>query len=173
MLPWKFEYNYLNQYIWQHKYNPLMLELIRTNSDNSDFQLLVRDLDLELKIRDGEDHAFYAQYNKTDSIKYVVLAYENSEAVGCGAIKEWNSETMEVKRMFVPLKNRGKGIASFVLKELEHWAKELGYKKCILETGEKQPEAIQLYTKNNYNLIPNYGQYAGVEASKCFEKYLS
>ena len=113
------------------------------------------------------------QHNKTDSIKYVVLAYENSEAVGCGAIKEWNSETMEVKRMFVPLKNRGKGIASFVLKELEHWAKELGYKKCILETGEKQPEAIQLYTKNNYNLIPNYGQYAGVEASKCFEKYLS
>lgn len=149
-----------------------MLILKRTDSNNPHFQILVRDLDLELKIRDGEDHAFYAQYNKTDSIKYVVLAYENSEAVGCGAIKEWDSETMEVKRMFVPLKNRGKGIASLVLTELEKWAFELGYKKCILETGEKQPEAIRLYTKNNYNLIPNYGQYAGVETSKCFEKYL-
>ncbi|MBK9639602.1 MAG: GNAT family N-acetyltransferase [Bacteroidetes bacterium] len=149
-----------------------MITLKRTNSNHPDFQLLVRDLDLELKVRDGEDHAFYAQYNKSDSIKYVVVAYENSEAVGCGAIKEWDSQTMEVKRMFVPLKNRGEGIASLVLNELEKWAKELGYKKCILETGEKQPEAIQLYTKNNYKLIPNYGQYAGVEASKCFEKLL-
>jgi putative acetyltransferase len=85
-----------------------MFKLYRTDSSDTNFQLLVRDLDLELKIRDGEDQAFYAQYNKSDSIKYAVLAYENSEAVGCGAIKEWNSETMEVKRMFVPLKNRVK-----------------------------------------------------------------
>ncbi len=150
-----------------------MIQIKRTNSNHPHFQSLVLDLDHELKIRDGEDHAFYAQYNKSDNIKYVVVAYENSEAVGCGAIKEWNEETMEVKRMFVPLVYRGKGIASFVLKDLEKWAAELGYKKCILETGENQPEAIRLYTKNNYNLIPNYGQYAGVEASKCFEKYLS
>lgn len=149
-----------------------MIQIKRTDSNNLHFQFLVQDLDLELKVRDGADHAFYAQYNKSDSIKFVVVAFENEEAIGCGAIKEWDSETMEVKRMYVPLKNRGKGIASFVLTELEQWAKELGYKKCILETGEKQPEAIQLYTKNNYILIPNYGQYAGVEASKCFEKYL-
>lgn len=149
-----------------------MIQLIRTDSNNPHFQLLVRDLDLELKIRDGDDHAFYAQYNKTDSIKFVVVAYENSVPVGCGALKEYDSDTMEVKRMYVQLEYRGKGIASFVLKELEKWAKELGYKKCILETGENQPEAIKLYTKNNYIRISNYGQYAGVEASKCFEKYL-
>ena len=149
-----------------------MFKLYRTDSSDTNFQLLVRDLDLELKIRDGDDHAFYAQFNKSDNIKYAVLAYENSEAVGCGAIKEWDEETMGAKRMFVPLKNRGKGIASFVLRELEQWATELGYKKCVLETVEKQPEAIRLYTKNNYIRIPNYGQYAGVDASKCFEKYL-
>ena len=150
-----------------------MIQLIRTDSNNPHFQLLVLDLDLELKVRDGEDHAFYAQYNKTDSIKFVVVAYENSVPVGCGALKEYDSDTMEVKRMYVQLEYRGKGIASFVLKDLEKWATKLGYKKCILETGENQPEAIRLYTKNNYNLIPNYGQYAGVDASKCFEKYLS
>lgn len=149
-----------------------MIQIKRTNSNHPHFQSLVLDLDLELKVRDGEDHAFYAQYNKSDSIKFVVVAYENSEAVGCGAIKEWDSQTVEVKRMFVPLKFRGKGIASYVLTELEKWATEMGYKKCILETGENQPEAIQLYTKNNYIRIPNYGQYAGVEASKCFEKNL-
>lgn len=149
-----------------------MIQLIRTDSNNPHFQLLVRELDLELKIRDGDDHAFYAQYNKTDSIKFVVVAYENSVPVGCGALKEYDSDTMEVKRMYVQLEYRGKGIASFVLKDLEKWATKLGYKKCILETGENQPEAIRLYTKNNYTRISNYGQYTGVEASKCFEKIL-
>ena len=80
---------------------------------------------------------------------------------------------MEVKRMFVPQEQRGKGIASRILKELESWAAELGYKKCILETGEKQPEAIALYKKNNYVVIKNYGQYVDVESSVCFEKMIS
>lgn len=149
-----------------------MYYLQRTDSNNPDFQALVRELDKDLAIRDGEDHAFFAQFNKIDTIKHVVLAYENEEAVGCGAIKEYDANTMEVKRMFVPLEKRGKGIASGILKELERWAKELGYKTCILETGQKQPEAIALYQKNNYGIIKNYGQYADVESSVCFEKQL-
>lgn len=146
--------------------------LIRTNSDNNEFKALVNELDKDLAVRDGEDHAFYSQFNKIAAIKYVVLAYNNKEVVGCGAIKEYEADTMEVKRMFVPIEYRGKGIASLVLKELETWAKELGYKKCILETGIKQPEAIKLYNKNNYKLIKNYGQYAGVADSVCFDKDL-
>lgn len=149
-----------------------MITLKRTNSDNPDFQNLVIDLDKDLAIRDGDDHAFYAQYNKITMIKHVVMAYENEEAIGCGAIKEYEAGTMEVKRMYVPPAKRGHGIASVVLKELEQWARELGYDKCILETGEKQPEAIRLYHKNNYTVIKNYGQYEGVSASICFEKHL-
>lgn len=105
-------------------------------------------------------------------IKHVVVAYQNNEAVGCGAIKHYDESTMEVKRMFVPTEMREHGIASKVLHELELWAAELGYSRCILETGIKQPEAIKLYQKNNYNRIANYGQYAGVAASVCFEKVL-
>jgi putative acetyltransferase len=150
-----------------------MITLTRTNSDNTDFQALVRELDIDLKIRDGEDHAFFAQYNKIDMIKYVVVAYDGNEPVGCGAVKQYDEDTMEVKRMFVPLHRRGQGIASLVLQELEKWTKELNFKKCILETGEKQPEAIQLYKKNQYAIIPNFGQYAGVESSVCFEKELA
>ena len=56
---------------------------------------------------------------------------------------------------------------------LKHWAVELRCKKLILETGKKQPEAIQLYKKNHYQLMPNFGQYAGVESSLCFEKLLN
>lgn len=150
-----------------------MYKIKRTDSDDSDFQKLVVELDKDLAIRDGEDHAFFAQFNKITAIKHVVVAYEAGDAVGCGAIKEYEENIMEVKRMFVPLEKRGKGIASIVLGELENWAKELGYKKCILETGKKQPEAIRLYKKNNYTTIKNYGQYADVESSVCFEKQLT
>lgn len=148
------------------------INLIRTNSDDADFQNLVRELDKDLSIRDGDEHSFYAQFNKIDSIKNVLVAYQNDQAVGCGAIKKWDDETMEIKRMYVPPQLRGKGIASQILKELETWSKESGYKKCILETGIKQPEAIALYQKNNYKIIPNYAQYEGVENSVCFEKEL-
>lgn len=149
-----------------------MITIERTNSDNTDFQSLVRELDKELAIRDGEEHGFYAQFNKIDAIKYVVVVYENKVAVGCGAIKSFDENSMEVKRMFVPLENRGKGVASIVLKELETWANELGFPKCVLETGLKQPEAIRLYEKNGYAKIPNYGQYIGMDNSICFEKVL-
>ena len=79
---------------------------------------------------------------------------------------------MEIKRMYVPENKRGNGIASAILKELEQWALALSYKKCLLETGKKQPEAIELYKKNGYKIIPNFGQYANIENSVCFEKIL-
>ena len=149
-----------------------MIRTIRTNSDNLDFIQLVKQLDADLAERDGKDHSFYAQFNKIDKIKYVIVAYENDKPVGCGAIKEYAPDTMEIKRMYTSPESRGKGIASSVLSELEGWASELSYEKCILETGKKQPEAIGLYEKNGYKTIPNYGQYAGIENSLCFEKHL-
>jgi GNAT superfamily N-acetyltransferase len=130
----------------------------------------VKFLDAELAVADGEEHLFYSQFNKLDKIRYVVLAFEDEKAVGCGALKEYDSNTMEIKRMFVSTSGRGRGIATGILTELEKWAHELSFGKCILETGKKQPEAIGLYKKNGYTLIPNYGQYEGIENSLCFEK---
>jgi GNAT superfamily N-acetyltransferase len=147
-----------------------MIKITRTDSTHRDFIELVKHLDTDLAQRDGTDHSFYAQYNKIDKIKYVVVVYKDSQPVGCGAIKEYAPDTMEIKRMYTSPKSRGKGIASKVLTELEAWAAELSYEKCILETGKKQPEAIGLYKKNGYKIIPNYGQYVDVENSLCFEK---
>lgn len=149
-----------------------MTKLIRTNSDHADFVALVKLLDADLAQRDGKEHFFYAQYNKIDMIKHAVVAYENDNLVGCGAIKEFASDTMEVKRMYTVPEYRGKGTAKGILAELEKWAGEMSYTKCILETGKRQPEAIALYTKSGYTPIPNYGQYVGVENSVCFEKRL-
>jgi GNAT superfamily N-acetyltransferase len=149
-----------------------MFQLHKTNSANKHFQSLVKELDKDLAIRDGDEHAFYAQFNKIDAIKYVIIAYENDEPVGCGSIKKYESNVIEVKRMFVLPHYRSKGIASTILASLENWAKELGYQKCILETGNKQNEALIFYPKNGYTKIPNYGQYQNIANSVCFEKIL-
>ena len=149
-----------------------MISIIRTDSDNPDFIALVKHLDAELAVIDGDDHSFYDQFNKIDKIRYALVAFEDGRPVGCGAIKMYDHDTVEVKRMYTLPEGRGKGIATQILAELEAWAAELGYQKCILETGIRQPDAISLYKKNGYRLIPNFGQYAEVENSVCFEKEL-
>lgn len=147
-----------------------MIKLIRTNSENIDFINLVQKLDDYLTIVDGEDHDFYNQYNNIDVLKHVVIAYLNKVPVGCGAFKAFDKSSVEIKRMFVNPENRSKGIASKILKELELWGNELGFKSCILETGKRQIEAVKFYKKNSYNLIPNFGQYKDVANSLCFKK---
>jgi putative acetyltransferase len=150
-----------------------MRELLkRTDSNDSDFLQLVALLDAHLKFRDGDDHAFYAQYNKMINIPNVIVFYADDIAAGCGAFKKFDNSTVEIKRMFVLPHFRGKGIAGKILKELEVWAAAEGNKTAVLETGIKQPEAIRLYEKSGYNRIHNYGQYANVATSVCMSKNL-
>ena len=150
----------------------MKLEIERTNSENTDFINLVKELDAYLKITDGDEHEYYNQFNNIDVLKHVVVAYLDHIPVGCGAIKKFNDEAVEVKRMFVSLDKRGSGIAQKIVSELEIWAKEFGYQKCVLETGKRQIEAVKFYQKCSYKKIPNYGQYAKMENSICFEKLL-
>ncbi|MBC7885481.1 MAG: GNAT family N-acetyltransferase [Saprospiraceae bacterium] len=147
-----------------------MTKILRTSADHPDFKFLVKMLDVDLAIKDGDEHSFYAQFNKINAIKYVILLYENEVVLGCGAIKEFDTHTMEIKRMYVIPPYRNMGYATEILCSLEKWASEMTFSKCILETGKRQQEAIELYLKNGYTIIPNYGQYAGVENSICFEK---
>jgi putative acetyltransferase len=147
-----------------------VITTIRTDSTHPDFIALVKLLDADLAIRDGADHAFYSQFNKINAIKHVIVAFADNRAVACGAIKEFDASTAEVKRMYTQPAMRGRGVAAVVLSTLEDWAKKLGYSRCILETGYKQPEALALYKKSGYSIIPNYGQYVGVANSVCFEK---
>lgn len=147
-----------------------MLTIIRTDSSHQDFRDLVVLLDAELHVRDGSDHAFYAQFNKIDKLQHVLVAYLDDQPVGCGAFKPFNETTVEIKRMFVRPELRGQRIAEQVLSALEAWAGEIGMTSCVLETGFKQPEAIRLYERSGYERISNYGQYIGVENSVCMQK---
>jgi putative acetyltransferase len=149
-----------------------MISIQRTDTDNPEFQRLVSELDQYLSGVNGSSDSYYAQFNKIEFLKHVVIALNDGKTVGCGAIKEFDAECMEVKRMYVSPEMRRLGIAGSVLKELESWTKELGYRKCILETSVKMPDAVGFYQKSSYRIIPNYGQYKEMESSICFEKIL-
>ena len=165
--------NRYNQKIIPHSasFNALIMFIFKkTDSSDPEFVALVTLLDADLAIRDGADHSFYSQFNKIDMIKNAIVCYENDVAIGCGAFKPFDKSSVEIKRMFVTPVNRGKGVGHLILEELEQWAAASGYQSCVLETGKKQPEAIRLYQKAGYDVIENYGQYAGVENSVCMKK---
>lgn len=148
----------------------MSIKIKRTNSENTDFQKLVNELEIYLTGLDEEAHNECKEYNKLETINHVIIAYEKVDIVGCGAIREYDKETIEIKRMFVSDKFRNNGIATRILFELENWAKEQGYIKAILETGTMMLNAITFYQKNNYIQIPNYGQYSSKPKSICFSK---
>lgn len=154
--------------------NPPSLKLRRTNSDDKDFHSLVERLNKDLLDRYGELQVFYNQFNKIDNIPNVVIAYADAAPAGCGCFKKFDAGSVEVKRMFVAEEHRGKGIGAAILNELEKWAKELGNDSVVLEMGNRQPEAAILYKKQGFAIIPNYGQYIGMEeTSICMKKELS
>jgi len=150
-----------------------MLALRRTDPGDTQFLGLVALLDRELRDRDGPDHPFYARFNTLDPIRHAVIATDGDTAVACGAIKAFGDDAFEIKRMYSLPAWRSRGVATRVLRELEAWAAELGARRCVLETGQRQHEAVALYTGRGYVRIPNFGPYAGIANSLCFEKRLS
>ncbi|WP_029298640.1 GNAT family N-acetyltransferase [Chryseobacterium hispalense] len=148
------------------------MKIQRTDSSSNDFRDLVKLLDADLAIRNGEDQAFYSQFNTIDMIKNCIVVYVNETPVACGAFKKFENDTVEIKRMYTHPDFRKKGLATAIVKELEKWAKELNYKKAVLETSLEQNEALSVYEKSGYVRISNYGQYVGIEKSVCYEKIL-
>ena len=151
----------------------MRLRIVRTDSKNPDFIALVKSLDAYLKTTDGDEHAFYNQFNNIDVLKHTVVAYKDNEAIACGAFKPFDDASVEIKRMYTKLEFRGQGVAGQLLKALENWALELEFRNLVLETGKRQIEAVAFYKKCDYEIIPNYGQYKDMENSLCFRKELN
>ena len=146
--------------------------MIRTNSKHPHFITLVKQLDDLLSVVDGDKHEYYHQFNSIEGIPYVLVSYHNNEPIACGAIKPYNDTTVEIKRMYTHPDARGKGFGKTILQELEQWAKELGYKKLMLETGISFEAANNLYKKYGFTQIPNYDQYEDIKDSICFQKLI-
>ncbi|WP_202929036.1 GNAT family N-acetyltransferase [Chitinophaga agri] len=144
----------------------------RTASTVPDFQLLITELDADLRRRNGDIMDIYDGHNKLQPLDTAVVIYMNDVPVCCGCFKSYSDDAVEVKRVYVRDEARGKGFSKLLMKELETWATEIGFRKTVLETGSQQQEALGLYTSLGYKRIPNYEPYIGLPDSVCFEKDL-
>jgi len=111
-----------------------------------------------------------AMFVEPDGVFLVVR--EEGRAVACGGVCRFDGTRGELKRMYVVPEARGRGLGRLLLVELEAEAQRLGYAGIVLETGDRQPEAIGLYASAGYERIPCYGIYATRALSMCFEKTL-
>ena len=143
-----------------------------TNGSNQDFVSLCHELDAYLNhiVGGEENRTQYIPYNSLDDIHDAVVAYDGDKAVGCAAFKRYDDKTAEVKRVFIREEYRGQGISKSLMKLLEQTAKEQGYSGLILESEEILTEAMALYRKIGYRVIPNYGQYKDMPESVCMRK---
>ena len=146
--------------------------IARTSTENPDFIQLVAKLDHEFWVELNEDQSTYEQYNKVPDIKTAIIIYDNKKPVAIGCYKEYNADTVEIKRMYVDKTYRGKGVSKLVLNELEKWAVENGFQYSVLETSIRFDVAKSLYQKCGYEMIPNYDQYEGLGESVCMKKKL-
>jgi putative acetyltransferase len=102
-----------------------------------------------------------------------LLAWRDGQAVGCGALRQHDSFTGEVRRMFVTRSARRDGVARALLERLEQAAQALGYRHLVLETGVRQAPAIALYSGCGWRRIAPFGPYVGDPMSLCFGKTLA
>jgi GNAT superfamily N-acetyltransferase len=151
---------------------PQLLQIKKTTTADKDFQLLVTMLDHELWYELKEDQATYDPHNKVPDIKTAVVVYNSEEPVAIGCFKEFDKDTVEIKRMFVKKEFRGTGISKTVLQTLEEWARDNGYGHAVLETSIRFKTACNLYKSCGYNEMPKYGPYVDLPESICMRKSL-
>jgi putative acetyltransferase len=136
--------------------------------------ILIAELIAELNRRyadrsDDEASSFHPD-DVTVPRSVFVVATLAGELMGCGALRPYSAEVVEIKRMYVRQSARGRGVGHGILAELERFAAQFGYRSMILETGVRQPEAIALYTGHGFAPIANFSEYADNPLSVCYGK---
>lgn len=151
------------------------MDFKRTDGKSKDFIENCRLLDMDLDRRVGKkiQRDKYTEYNQLDKIQEAIVIYENNKLIGGGAIRRYNEEDVELKRIFVHAEYQGRGIGTRLVSLLIEWAYELGYKRIILETGELLAESCAVYKKLGFTVIPNYGPYVNMPESLCMAKDLT
>lgn len=103
----------------------------------------------------------------------VILVHDAAgDPVGHAALRALGDE-LEVKRVFVERRARGQGASRALMAELERVGADRGATRLILQTGDRQPEAIALYERIGYHPIDTFAPYVRFPASRCFAKPLA
>lgn len=119
-----------------------------------------------------ENRADFIPFNASAEIPYVLLAYADGQPVGCAGLKRYSETDAEVKRLWVEPAYRGKRIASALMDQIEEKARDLCFRRVVLQTRPIMPDAVALYTKRGYALIPNYPPYDKLAGAVCYGKDL-
>ncbi|GAA4723899.1 hypothetical protein GCM10023216_12050 [Isoptericola chiayiensis] len=119
------------------------------------------------------------------SIVVTLLARVDGVTAGCGSVRDVSgtddgrghgtahpAATGEVKRVYVLPEHRGHGVARRLMGELERAARQVGFRRFVLETGTAQPEAMAMYVALDYAPIESYGRYAAEDDQRCYGKDL-
>jgi GNAT superfamily N-acetyltransferase len=131
---------------------------------------LIAALNAELSSRYPEDGACHFRLDANEVAEgngAFLVGYVNDEAVACGAVRRIDARTGEIKRMYVVPAHRGKRHGAVVLAALGREARRLGLSRLVLETGDRNPEAVTLYTRVGFARIPPFGEYVESPLSMC------
>jgi GNAT superfamily N-acetyltransferase len=137
---------------------------------------LISALNAELSARYPEDGANHFRLEPDEVAPgrgAFLVAYVAGEAVGCGAVRRLDGDIAEIKRMYVRPTTRGRGVGGALLAALEAEAHGLGIRRLVLETGARQPEALALYRRAGFVVIPAFGEYVDSPLSVCMGKDLT
>ena len=151
------------------------LSIRRGNLASSTAQGLIAQLNRELQAQYPEPGANHFRLETEDVVLgqgAFLIAYRNKQAVGCGALRRVDDHVGELKRMFIVPAARGQGHGRRLLEALEHEAAQLGLRRVVLETGARQIEAVSLYERAGYAVIPCFGEYLSSPLSLCMGKEL-
>lgn len=141
--------------------------------DSAAAHALIEELQEEYVVRyGGRDETPTDPQQFTSPQGRFLLVRVQGEPAGCAGLRRRDDCCVEVKRMFVRAPHRGTGLASWLLARVEEQARRLGYRRILMESGLQQPEAMRLYEKNGYALIPGFGFYADSPENRCYAKDL-
>jgi GNAT superfamily N-acetyltransferase len=134
--------------------------------DHPDAAALIDELQQEYVVRyGGQDATPVAPEQFAPPLGLFLVGYLEGEPVVCGGWRSHGDGVAELKRMYVPPRFRGRGLARAMLAELERTAGSAGHTRIILESGQNQPEAIAMYASSGYTPVPSFGHYAENELS--------
>lgn len=138
-------------------------------------QALIAALNKELSERYPEEGANHFRLDAAEVAPghgaFLIARVEGVPA-GCGAMRRSGTREAEIKRMYVKPEARGRRIGHALLAALEAEARALGIARLVLETGTRQHEAVGLYRRAGFDIIPNFGEYVGCPLSLCMAKAL-
>ena len=142
--------------------------------DSDDARVLITELDAYLIPLSPKEsrHGYPVEKLISEDVPFFIIRH-NGTPVGCGGVKLFGTDYAEIKRMYIRPQFRGLGFAKLMLDHLAGYARSQGIALLRLETGIAQREAIGLYERAGFQLIPPFGEYKPDPLSRFYEKRIS